>query len=199
MAVNTYLGDLTGGSLLIAESRIVATCLRTHPSDTDWQKLIQHDNILQKASRHTAKRYARTLRNRLAYLDDAGLELLTGTSDPIARQLLFSVFLLHSPVVVDFLRGPVTEARHTYQTQLSREVWSVFFAERQRAYPALQVYAASTIAKMGMSVIRALVEAGYLNNSKQRQLQPVYVALPVQHWLRQHAREDLIQLMECTL
>ena len=43
------------------------------------------------------------------------------------------------------------------------------------------------------------LDAGYLDNNRQRQLQPVYL-LPQTHvWLKQLNRLDLEAVMECTL
>jgi len=47
-------------------------------------------------------------------------------------------------------------------------------------------------------VIRALAEAGYLDSSRNKQIQAVYVEPETKNWLEQLNRTDLIEVMECT-
>ena len=68
MNAKKYLGDLIGGGLLVAESRIVARTLLQNLSDAEWKHLFEVENILQKRSRHSSIRYARTIRRRITPL-----------------------------------------------------------------------------------------------------------------------------------
>jgi hypothetical protein len=63
----------------------------------------------------------------------------------------------------------------------------------------LHELSASTLQKSGNNIIRALVEADYLDNNKNRRLQPVYVLPETQVWLQRFNRVDLEAIMECTL
>jgi hypothetical protein len=65
--------------------------------------------------------------------------------------------------------------------------------------PGLYDLSDSTLQKTGNNVIRSLVEAGYLDNNKNRRLQPVYLLPETKAWLHTLNRGDLEPLMECTL
>ena len=60
-----YLRDLTGGGLLLAESRLVAETLLYPRPEAEWNRLFTDENILKKNSAHTSIRYARAIKRRL--------------------------------------------------------------------------------------------------------------------------------------
>lgn len=84
MNVKEYLGDIIGGSLMVAESRVIAgTLLQTLPEE-EWKRLIIEQNILQKKSPQTAIRYARTIRWRLVSLGEAFIQELIAADERCA-------------------------------------------------------------------------------------------------------------------
>ena len=82
---------------------------------------------------------------------------------------------------------------------MAADAWDSFIDERARTLTGLNELSASTLQKSGSNRIRSLVEAGYLNNNRQRLLQPVYILPTTQVWLDKLHRKDLVSVMECTL
>lgn len=199
MLAKKYIADLTGGSLLVAESRVVADTLLQHLSDEEWKLLIVEKNVLQKRSPHTSLRYARAIKRRLAPLGDQFIRDLLEASEPAYVQMLLVALMIHSPVLPDFMSNVVAETRRVYKLQLPKTVWDDFIDDRVRAIEGLGGLSASTLNKTGTNVVRVLVEAGYLNNNRDRELQPVYLLPDVRCWLTQLNRQDLVAVMECTL
>lgn len=70
-----YNAEISAGSLMIPESRRIATLLLSRPSDEQWEAALNDENLLQKKPA-TAKRQARLIRNRLETLDEDGLRLV---------------------------------------------------------------------------------------------------------------------------
>lgn len=199
MDVKKYLGDLTGGSLMIAESRIIAETLLKHLPEDEWKKMIIDENILQKKSVNTAARNAYTLRKRLKPMGDAFITSLLEMPERAYIQMLMLAFLIHSPVIADFMCQSLAEAKRTYKPALPTDAWTDFIETRIRANPALASYSESTLAKMGNNIIKALVDSGYLNTSRQRKIQGVYLTPEVKSWLNKLGHEDLLDVMECTI
>ena len=199
MNANEYLGDLIGGSLLITESRIIAESLLKKLSEDEWKSLIVEENVLQKKSGQTAIRYARAIRRRIEGLGDEFMTDLLGVNERAYVQMLMMSLLIHSPVVSDFMRHSLAEARRTYKPFLNPDAWSEFYNTRVRAYSELGSLSDSTIKKMGTNAIKALVDTGYLSDNRTKQIQPVYLMLEVKNWLVRLGREDLIDVMECTI
>ncbi len=194
-----YIRDLTGGSLLIAESKVVAKTLLSGMAEADWNRLFTDDNILQKKSKHTAIRYARSVKKRLEPLGKDFIEAVIQAPDSQYNQLLLLALMIHTPVLPDFMQHVVAETKRVYKPNLASDAWDVFLHDRSRALPGLYNLSDSTLQKSGNNVIRALVEAGYLDNNKNRRLQPVYLLPETKFWLQTLKREDLEPIMECTL
>lgn len=199
MNIKEYLGDLIGGSLLITESRIIAESLLKKLPEDEWKSLIVEQNVLQKKSGQTAIRYARTIRWRIEGLGDGFMTDLLGASERAYVQMLMMSLLIHSPIVADFMRLTLAEARRTYKPSLTTDAWSEFYNTRVRAYAELGSFSDSTIKKMGNNAIKALVDSGYLNDSRTKKIQTVYLMPEVKDWLVHLNREDLIDVMECTV
>lgn len=199
MNVKTYLGDLVGGGLWIAESRIIAEKILEHLSEDEWKRLILEENILQKKSPHTAIRYARTIRTRLQPMGEPYIKALLQTSERAYLQLLMFALLCNSPIVVDFMNQSLAQAHKAYQPTLPKDAWDSFINDRIRAIPDLNQYSDSTLKKMGNNTVKALVDSGYLNTSRKREIQPVYLLPEVKDWIEKLNHKDLIPVMECTL
>lgn len=194
-----YIRDLTGGSLLIAESRIVAETLLLGLPDPEWNLLFIEDNILKKKSSHTAIRYARAIRRRLEPLGETFINDLIHAPESYYKQLIMLALMIHTPVLPDFMQNVVAETKRVYRPNLESDVWETFILDRSRTLPGLNDLSESTLKKSGTNIIRTLVDADYLNNNKDRRLQPVYVLPETGVWLKKLNRLDLETIMECTL
>lgn len=196
MNVKDYVGDIIGGSLFIAESRTIAELLLEKPSDAEFKRVVEEDNIMQKNSDKTASRYARTIKLRIEPMGDSFLEFLVRSNEICAKQLLMAAFLRQSPIASDFMRHKLSDARRMYAERLSDFAWSDFVDERIRSIPELAKFSESSIKKMGNNMIKALADAGFLNNARQKRLQAVYLEPEVQAWLTQNGYEKIAQVME---
>ena len=194
-----YIRDLVSGSLFVAESKAVAQSLMLDQSEDEWVRVIIQDNPLRKKSPNTAIRYARTIKRRLGSLGKPFSEAIIDATDPLYTQLLMLALLIYTPVIADFMNHVLAESKRVYKPNLTADAWNVFLLDRFRILPGLSQLSESTLQKTGTSVIRALVEAGYLDNNKSRRIQPVYLLPETKFWLQQLNREDLEPVMECTL
>lgn len=194
-----YIRDLVSGSLFVAESKVVAQSLLVNCSEGEWVQIITQDNVLRKKSPNTAIRYARAIKRRLEPLGKPFSEAIIDANDPLYTQLLMLALLIYTPVIADFMTHVVAETKRVYKPNLASDAWDVFLHDRSRTLPGLYDLSDSTLQKTGTNVIRALVEAGYLDNNKSRRLQPVYLLPETKNWLQQFNREDLEPVMECTL
>lgn len=198
ISAKDYLGDLIGGGLLMAESRIVAETLLQDLSETDWKHLFEVENILQKPSRHSSIRYARTIRQRLNPLGKEFIHTLLKAPEAEYVQMLLLAILIHSPVLADFLRLVVVEHKRLYKPALSAGSWDFFIADRIQLMPNLGNFSASTLNKIGTNAVRVLVESGYLNSNRRREFQPVYLLPEIRQWLQVLDHPELEDVMECT-
>ncbi len=194
-----YLGDLVGGGLLMSESRIVAPSLLQDLSEAEWRHRFEADNGLQKPSRYTSIRYARTIRRRLEPLGGDFIQALIQADEPEYQQMLLLALMLQAPVLTDFMQNVVREQKRLYKTTLSSDAWEVFISDQQAKIPELNTFSPATLKKTGTNVIRILVEGHYLSSNRQRVFQPVYVLAAVRLWLARLGHPELEEIIECTL
>jgi len=198
MNVKSYLGDLNGGGLLITESRIIAEIQLKNLSVDEWKKLVVDENVLQKKSAQTALRFANVIRKRLEVMGEPFSQLLLDVSERAYIQLLMAAFMIQSPVIVDFMQECLAEARRTYKPDIANDAWISFIDDRIKVIPELASYSETTLKRMGSHVIKALVDAGYLKSTRQRQIQAVYLLPEVKDLLNSINKQELIDVMECT-
>mgnify|MGYP002512460743 CR=1 FL=1 len=197
--IRDYVGDLIGGSLLIAETRIIAESLLKQLPEDEWRNLVIDQNILQKKSVKTSSRYVRVIRTRIEGLGQDFMSALVTSTDRAYIQLLLVAVMINSPIVEDFMRLSLAEAKRTYKPNLPSTAWQDFYEIQSLKYPDLNNYSESTIKKLGTNVIKILVLSGYLSDARKREIYPVYLMPEVKEWLLRFDRADLIEVMECTL
>ena len=197
--IRDYVGDLIGGSLLIAETRIIAESLLKQLPEDEWRALVIDQNILQKKSVKTSSRYVRVIRTRIEGLGKDFMSALVTSTERAYIQLLLVAVMINSPIVEDFMRLSLAEAKRTYKPNLPSTAWQDFYETQSLKYPDLNNYSESTIKKLGTNVIKILVLSGYLSDARKREIYPVYLMPEVKEWLLRLDRADLIEVMECTL
>jgi len=191
-----YLGDLIGGSLMIRESQIIAELLLKSPSKEEWSDAIVNQNILQKRSDASAKRNAATIKKRLENLNEEYLEKLAFGSAELSSQLMFAATLINSTMLADFMRNVVIDAKRMFRESLDSSDWESFWDDRSRLFPEFSQMTESTTYKIGQVAFKVLFDAGYIETTRNKKLQNVYLLPEVSTLLNQINRDDIIAAME---
>lgn len=199
MKAKEYLGDLNGGSLLLADAKIVANLLLQSPSTEQWKLEIVENNILQRNSIHSALRVANTLKLRLTSLGPCFWQDLVSSDGQEYSQLLMLSLMIQSPIVTDFLQKVLAEYSRQYKPNLESNSWDLFIDAQCRRIPELAEYSEGTLDKMRKNLFRALAESGYINNVRARKLQPVFVLPKTNFQIERLGRLELMPIMECTI
>jgi hypothetical protein len=191
-----YLGDIIGGSIMLRESRLIAQLLLSTPGEVAWSQKIEHENILQKSSTHSAKRFASTIRKRLMPLGDEFMQALVDADDALASQLLLLGVMNDSPVMMDFMKSELADAHRMFREKLDGDRWMEFYEQRTRVIPELAKYSESSIRKMGSNVIKILADTDYLESGRSKLLQTVYVQAEVLDWVNKLEKPQFIDALQ---
>lgn len=191
-----YLGDLIGGSLMLRESQILAGLMLKEPTISEWNEAIVDENILQKPSAASAKRNASTIKKRLSGLNNRFLEKLAYSGSDEASQLMFAATLINSPLLADFMRTVVVDAKQMYRESLTVDDWHHFWQDRSRLYPALAEMSEASTYKVSQVAFKVIADAGYIDSTKNKQLLNVYVSQDVRELLSEMDHDDVLQAME---
>lgn len=191
-----YLGDLIGGSLMIRESQIVAELLLKKPSKEEWADAIVNKNVLQKRSDASAKRNAATIKKRLEGLSEEFIEQLAFGSTELSTQLMFAATLINSTMLADFMRNVFVDAKRMFRESIDSTDWESFWDERTRLFPELSQMSASSTYKIAQVAFKVLADAGYIETTRNKKLQNVYLLPEVRALLIDMNRDDIIAAME---
>ncbi|KAB1507403.1 DUF1819 family protein [Photobacterium damselae] len=191
-----YLGDLIGGSLMIKESQLIAGLLLTQPSKEQWDNAIVNQNILQKRSPASAKRNAATIKKRIGSLSNEFLSALANASHEDAAQLMMAATLINSPLLADFMRTVVMDAKRMYRESIDNKDWEYFWEDKCRLYPEFAEMSESSTYKIAQVAFKVMTDGGFLESTKSKVLTNIYIEPDVRSLLIEMDKEDIIQAME---
>ena len=195
MAVGLYNAEISAGSLMVPESRRIARLLLTHPTAEQWDEAMKQDNLLQKKPA-TARRQARLIRNRLATLDDEGLQLVADGEGELTGQLLLAASARHSQLLSDFMRDVYAADLRRLERTLSHRQWEAFLTECEHRDDAVGTWAETTRKKLFQVVVRILVESKFLDSARRMSLTPPMLHPKVRAYLKRLGAEETLARME---
>lgn len=191
-----YLGDLIGGSLMITEAQLVAELLLSEPTKEQWDNAIVNQNILQKRSPASAKRNASTIRKRISSLGNKFLSALVEANHEEAAQLMMAATLINSPLLADFMRTVVMDAKRMYRESIDMKDWEYFWEDKCRIYPDFADMSESSTYKIAQVAFKVMTDGGFLESTKTKVLTNIYITPDVRELLIDLDREDIIRAME---
>ena len=181
---------------MLAESRRIATLLLTHPSDAEWDHALKIENILQKKTPATSFRQAKLIRNRLVTLDEEGWRMIAEGDMEVSIQLLLASAIKHSHLLGDFLRDVYAKQLSRMELALNAHLWDAFWVECAHRDGEIENWSATTKIKLFQVVIRILVEARYLDSSRNMNMTPPGLHPLVISFLKRHGELDVLSLMK---
>ncbi len=194
--MSRYSATLTGGPLMLPESRRIAALLLGSPSREVWLHAIRVENLLQKNTPATAMRQARLIRDRLELMPPAALQLVATGSQEAAVQTLLAAAVRHSALLADFLHDVVAAHHRRLDTALTPRAWEPFLADCAARDPGVQAWTASTRTKLWQVIVRMLIEARYLESARTRKLLVPHLHPDVLRLLKTLGDTHLINTLE---
>jgi hypothetical protein len=195
-ALKQYQADLSAGSLMLPESRVIAGLLLQRFDDAGWQHALRVENVLQKSSPATAVRQARLIRLRLESIDASVWIAIRDGDKETATQLLFAASIKHSELLKDFLREVVADHVRRLEPSLSVTAWEPFLHDCAARDPAVATWSNSTRKKLLQVIIRILAEARYLESTRSLRLLPPHLHPVVRQSLLAAGEGQLVKIME---
>jgi len=191
-----YDSDLTGGSLMVRESRIVAELLIEKATPEQWDQAIRVDNLLQKRTPASAKRNAQAIRKRLERLEPEFWQAIRDGDEELATQVALCAALERNLLLVEFMETVVRDAYVTHVEKLEQFHWSDFLEDCAQRDPSIFEWKESSKKKMGQVAFRILAEAGYLKSTRNMVLQHVIIRPEIRVLLDDHYKTRIRKCME---
>lgn len=195
---NIYNGDIVAGSLLIQETRKIASLLLNNVADKEWKRAIEIDNILQKRSPASAIRQARLIKNRLALMTPELWRLIKEGNSDIAVQAILAASIKHSRLLGDFMDKILKEHWLTFNYKISAKDWNDYLETCVQIDPKVSEWKDSTISKLRQVIFRILAEAKYIDSTQALKLLPVSIVPELRHYLIKNSENYVLKCMEVT-
>jgi len=195
---NIYNGDIAAGSLLIQETRKIASLLLNNVAGKEWRRAIEIDNILQKRSPASAIRQARLIKKRLTLMTPELWKLIKEGNSDIAVQAILAASIKHSLLLGDFMDKTLREHWLTFNYKISAKDWKNYLETCVQIDPKVSEWKDSTISKLKQVVFRILAEAKYIDNTRTLKLLPVSIVPELRHYLTKNSENYVLKCMGVT-
>ena len=195
---NIYNGDIVAGSLLIQETRKIASLLLNNVDDKEWEIAIKIDNVLQKRSPASAIRQAKLIKNRLTLMTPELWRLIKEGNSDIVVQAILAASIKHSRLLGDFMDKTLREHWLTFNYKISAKDWNDYLETCVQIDPKVSDWKDSTISKLKQVVFRILAEAKYIDSTRTLKLLPVSIVPELRHYLTKNSEDYVLKCMEVT-
>jgi hypothetical protein len=191
-----YNAKITGGSLRLKDSRIIAGLLLQNLSVEEWQIALYEDNVLQLDCENTIKRIAPLIKNRLEPLGEGLWEMVRDGDKELATQAAFAGAVKHSRLLGDFLDITFRERRRMLSRHLEARMWVDYISGCRGRDPELPEWSDQTVRKLRSVVFSMIAEAGYVDNTKNLQMQNVFIDTRLANYLIGRREDYVIKCLE---
>jgi hypothetical protein len=193
-----YNGDIVAGSLLIPESRKIASLLIQGIDEEGWRKAIESENVLQKRNPLSSIRQSRLIKKRLLTMDSELWQIIAESPLDITIQALLAASIKQSRILGDFMLNVIKENWRIYRRNITLIDWNKFIDHCAQIDPGIISWTESTQNKLRQVVFRILAEAKYVDNTRKLNLLPVIIHPEIEKYLTLHKESYVLNCMQVT-
>ena len=194
-----YSADITAGSLLLTETKVVAGLLLDGHDFKEIGKLVESQNVLQKRSTSSATRIYLLIKHRLELFDNELWSMIYYGDSETSRMAALAATIKNSRILGDFMLFVLKEKYQLFEKSMSKNAWDRFIDDCKMRNPDMPAWTDKTAKKIGDCVYRILAETGYLSSTKEGVLQKVYIPTEIKKYLTVHGDNYVLQCMEVSL
>lgn len=194
-----YSADITAGSLLLTETKVVAGLLLDGHNFKEIGKLVETQNVLQKRSTASATRMYSLIKHRLELFDSELWSMIYYGDSETSRMAALAATIKNSRILGDFMLFVLKEKYQLFEKAMPKNAWDRFIDDCKMKNPDMPSWTDKTAKKIGDCVYRILAETGYLSSTKEALLQKVYIPAEIKKYLTAHNDNYVLQCMEVSL
>ena len=192
----TYKANLSNQSLVVHESRIVASILLDGITPSKWHDAIVVQNLLQKRSPSTAKRLASLIRSRLKPMGAGLWSLVKDGNREEATHAVLAAVVKQSAILRDFIDIAYREQVSLFRPTLSRSIWENYLLGCRERDSLMTQWTEKSERKLGNTIFRILAESGYIKDTRSLTIQSVHIAPSVLSYLEDQDEQDLLRCIQ---
>ncbi len=181
---------------MVCESRTIARLLQQGLDHDQILERVVAGNLLQKRSLQYTKKVCGAILNRLGRVDEAILNMVCGAERQVAIQALLALNLVRSRLLFDFFVLGLADEFRLGHEKLENTVWNRFIEGCISRDPSVHEWSNATLETMRKVVFRMLVESGYMESTRTRKLQEVFIDPEVIDYLKSNRLERILRAMQ---
>lgn len=193
-----YNGGLTREQFLFYEMRTTAKLLMSGLSDKEIIAQIITENLFQYPTEKSVRNLAGVCLKRLHALNDETLvQAIAMQSSETAKQICLYAMMKQNRLVWDFMITVIGEKFRMQDTAFSRIDMNTFFIRLQEQDDKVAAWSEATIKKIKSVLVGTLIETGYLDNNRAKQINPVLIDSILENAIRNNGDEVVLPAFNC--
>jgi len=193
-----YDAKITGASLRLRDTKIIADLLIKQVSDQEWNTEIFDNNVLQMTKVTSIQRISPLLRARIEPLGEGLWKMVRDGDRVLSTQAAFAGAVNHSRLLGDFMDLVIREQIKTFAKKIEARLWIDYIEGCRGRDPELPHWSDQTVAKLRSVVFTMLAEADYLSDTNSMLLQNVFVDEHLSAYLRDRGEGYVLRCLEVT-
>ena len=178
------------------EGRIVADLFLRGLTDTALRNKVRSENLFQSRSAGTTLKYLGMLLPRLRDLSREQLDFIVNGDEVLRRLTLFTATLRKNDLLAEFMREVVAEKLSIYDTTLQKTDWALFIESKIGVFKDIETWTTSSRKKICQVVFRILAEAGYIDNTKNLNIQTPVIPFELEEALKTDGEHLLLSTIK---
>ena len=193
-----YNGSLTREQFLFYEIRIAVKFYLDGKTLPEAVKFIKQDNLFQYPTERMVSNITRVCYRRLNALGNRILvEEIANAPTEIAKQINLYAMMRYNRLVWEFMTMVIGEKYRNQDSAFSRRDLNTFFTRLQEQNDNIASWSEQTTNKIKSVLVKSLVEAGYLDNSKSEMLNPVFLCEELENGIRANDDYEALPAFNC--
>ena len=193
-----YNGGLTREQFLFYEIRIAVKFYLDGKALPEAVKVIKQDNLFQYPTERMISNITKVCYRRLDALGNRMLvEEIANAPTEIAKQINLYAMMRYNRLVWEFMTTVIGEKYRNQDFAFSRRDLNTFFTRLQEQNDGVASWSEQTTNKIKSVLVKSLVEAGYLDNSKSEMLNPVFLCEELENGIRANDDYEALPAFNC--
>lgn len=193
-----YRGSITRESYLFHEMRVVAKLIMQDKEEKDIYEEILQNNLFQFPTERNIKSISIGCYRRLMSMESKELiNVIAEGAVDVAKQACMFSLMSYNRLIYEFMTEVIGEKYKNNDLSFDKAYISRFLYELQQKDEKVASWSDSTIHKIKSVMLKCLVESGYLESTKAKELNPVFLFDEVKEAIEETGDTDSLVAFNC--
>lgn len=198
--LSPYRGSaqITREQFLFYEVRTTAKLMQDELDDSTIIDKIVHDNLFQYPTEKSVRQMARTCISRLRAMNDKSLitAIATQPSDT-AKQICLYAMMMQYRLMWDFMITVIGTKYRSLDMSFGKIDVNTFMTQLQEQDDLVASWSENTVKKIKQTIMRTLVENGYLDSIRADHLNNVMISSVLENAIREQGSIEALAAFNC--